>query len=368
MTPKKIVSPSGEIRWQIRAEIGDGAQRRQIVRLFETEKAAKLAIARISHEKNEGVYVHPDKNLTVRKMAELAAAAAASRRKPATVRHYEDALRPVLERHGDLKVVDLTSQHLVALRDAMLEGRLRRVGVAGKPLSARSVNAMLGAIHGVLKFGINQRVLTHNVADALSVARAKDNGVAEVEDHRRDGWQDEHLAKFRTGVAGEDWEHAWLLSAIGLRRGEVLGLKWSDIDLEQARVTIRRNRITVNGVEVIGTPKSKTSIRTLPLSARVVDALIAAPRGGEWVVELDGERPRPELYSDRFGYLITDLGLPQIVLHGVRHAVASKMANDGIPLASVAKWLGQSQASLAVTLGYTHARNTDADAIRDLLD
>lgn len=366
MKIQKIVTPGGEIRFQIRIRLRDG---RQLCRRFATEREAKAEQARILHEQNEGTYVHPNKKMSVRKLAELSAAAAATRRKDATVRHYEDALRPVLDRHGDLPVVDLTSQHLVALRDAMLEGRLRRVGVAGKPLSARSVNAMLGAVHGVLAFGIHQRILTHNVADARSVSRVKSDGPAEETADRRGGWQNEHLAKFRVVAGGDEWAHGWLLSAVGLRRGEVLGLKWSDIDMEASTVTIRRNRTTVNGKEVIGTPKSRDSKRTLKVGARVMEALQVAPRTSEWVVVgADGERPRPELYSDRFVYLIEDVGLPQIVLHGVRHAVASKMASQGVPLASVARWLGQSQESLAVTLGYVHAQDAQMEVISELLD
>lgn len=369
--------------WEIRVEVGEPGARAQVRRRFALERDAKDALDRIAKDKLDGLHVVPDKTMTLRKLAESWATANAPSQKASTVRHYEDALRPVLDRHGDLLAIKFTSAQLVALRDEMLSGKLRRRGRPGEPLSARSANAMLSAVSGLLAYGQHQRVLVHNVANPKSVPRAVD-GRTEV-DERRAGWQNEHLSKFKIATADDRLAGSWMLSAYGLRRGEVLGLKWSDIDWETSTVTIRRNRTYVAGTGgahdvKVGTPKSKASRRSLPMPPEVMDTLTrqraiqdaerhaGAVNPDGWITVDEAGRPlRPEVYSDTFARVIKASGLPSIVLHGVRHAVASRMASKNIPLADIAWWLGQDQASLAVILGYTHRQDSGGDAVRAAL-
>lgn len=361
MNAKKVMTATG-VRWEIRVEVGTATVRQQVTRRFRTEREAKSEIARLQHERLSGPRCKPDKGITLVLLASDWTAASAQSRRPNTVRFYADALRPLLEQYGDLPAHELTSQHLVGIAAGMRSGALRRVGTPGAPMSARSVNAALGAFHGLLEYGVRRGVLAINVADTKLVPRAKDNRTEP--DIRRSGWQNEHLAKFRVAVDEEPLEASWLLSAQGLRRGEVLGLEWRDIDWEASTVSVRRARVLVAGKEVLGPPKSKAGIRTMKMGPAVMDALRRQHEriGGEQVTPMGCEQ-----YSDRFTALCAEVHLPQIVLHGVRHAVASAMASAGIPLAAVAKWLGQSQASLAVTLGYTHAQDADGDRIRDVL-
>lgn len=371
MTPKKVLNAAGQTRWEIRISNGTGANRTFMRRRFLTEKEAKIELARIKHEQNEGVYVHRDKNMTVRKLVELWTEANAVSRKPSTARFYSDVLKPLVERHGDMPVMDLTDRHLIKLRDDMLSGAARRIGTAGEPMSARSVNAMLGAVSGLLKYGQHKRVVVHNVAVPLSVPRAKDHEAED--DERRSGWQNEHLAKFEVAVADHALCGSWMLTARGLRRGEVLGLKWSDIDWEAGEVKIMRTRTYVAGEDVIGTPKSKSSRRVLKMGADVMDAL-QRQRASQrfdtgWVTaDVDGSPLRHEWYSDEFGRIIEAASLPAITLHGARHAAASRLASKGIPVQALAKYLGQHPSSLAVTYGYTHAQKADSDAILAAFD
>jgi integrase len=371
--PKKVQDAAGRTVWEIRTTIrADGARpKQQVRRRFKTEKEAKTELARLAHEQNEGTYIHPDKSLTVRKLAERWAEAKATDRSENTQLHYDLALVRLIEAYGDLPLGDLTDRHLMKLRDEMLSGSSRRVGAPGKPLSPRSCNAMLGAVSGLLAYGVKLRVLTRNVADPALVARVRD-GETEV-DERRSGWGEAELGKFRAAVAGDWYEASWLLSAQGLRRGEVLGLQWKDIDWQAATVSVRRTRIEVKGKVIVATPKSRESRRTLKMGNSVMDALQRqrarqTVNAEGWVtVDGEGEPPRPEWFSDEFGRVIKAASLPEVVLHGVRHAVATTMDAHRIPLADIAKRLGQSQASLAVTLGYIHGSDLSGDAIRAAL-
>lgn len=147
----------------------------------------------------------------------------------------------------------------------------------------------------------------------------------------------------------------WLLSLIGLRRAEVLGLRWDDIDFTKGTVTIARTRVLVNGQVIEKCPKSKRSARTLPLFGLVTGALqalhdlqeIEAITAGEVYADCGdvaadelGEPLHPEWYSDEFGRLRTSAGLPGIRLHDTRATVNSYLEKLGVSENLRAAWLG----------------------------
>jgi len=141
--------------------------------------------------------------------------------------------------------------------------------------------------------------------------------------------------------ASRDRLHAaWRLSLYGLRRGEVLGLRWSDIDLKAKTLTVNQARVLVEYRVRIEEPKSRNGKRTLPLDGELVTALTllhklqmeesaaagAAYQAGLAVLDWyqDGEYMitdglgmpvHPEWYSDEFGRLLKRAGLRRITLH-----------------------------------------------------
>ncbi|WP_020577025.1 site-specific integrase [Actinopolymorpha alba] len=195
----------------------------------------------------------------------------------------------------------------------------------------------------------------------------------------RGAWQTGDATTFLRFVREDRLYAAWLLSLFGMQRGEVLGLRWSDVDLtgDQASarrmdgpsLMVRHTRVTVAGEVINSAPKTKASRRTLDLPDLVVDALralrkrqaeerlaagVAYCNDDDLVVVDEIGRPyRPEWFSDRFSRLAGQAGVPVIPLHGARHCSASLLADLGMPDVIVAAWLGQSQ--ITVTHGYQHA-------------
>ena len=86
-------------------------------------------------------------------------------------------------------------------------------------------------------------------------------------------WTAEQAATFLRAVADDRLSVAFQLSLYGLRRGEVLGLRWSDIDLDATTITIKITRITVSGAVMEGEPKTERGRRTLPLDEALAAAL-----------------------------------------------------------------------------------------------
>jgi integrase len=163
----------------------------------------------------------------------------------------------------------------------------------------------------------------------------------------------------------------------GLRRSEVLGLRWSDIDGDV--LSIHRGRVAVGNTTVEGKPKSQRSRRDLPMPPELTEALRALKLtrkqealalGVTWTpgliaVHADGTPVRPEWYSDEFHRLRERAGLRRIRLHGLRNTSVSLMLDQHHPVHIVAAWHGHDPAvSLSV---YSDAKAAELRAAGESL-
>ena len=156
----------------------------------------------------------------------------------------------------------------------------------------------------------------------------------------------------------------------GLRRGELLGLRWCDIDMESQTIMINQtsNYLPDRGIYV-DTPKSSTSNRPLRLSQSAFILLMEYKAwqdnqregcGDAWrdtdgrvfTVE-DGAPVFPDSITQWFGKFVKRTGLPKVTVHSLRHTYASLMIADGVPLVVVSSQLGQAQPSTTANI-YAH--------------
>jgi integrase len=159
----------------------------------------------------------------------------------------------------------------------------------------------------------------------------------------------------------------WPLS--GLRRGELCGLRWADVDLAAGTVTIAHNRVSVNGQPMDSQPKTDSSARTLPLTPALTAALRRALANqkterlalgpdygaGEHVVCDEAGRPyHPDTISDYWRALCIEAGVPSIRLHDARHTCDSVMHMQGVPIAVISQWLGHADPAFTMRT-YVHA-------------
>ena len=170
----------------------------------------------------------------------------------------------------------------------------------------------------------------------------------------------------------------WMLAiTTGMRRGELGGLSWSDLDLESGRVTISQTRVSVGYEVVTTTPKSKSSKRSFLLDPATVTALKAWKRrrkaerlawGPGWIDtglvfgKEDGTPYHPQRITQAFARKAKAAGLPAIRLHDVRHSYATAGLEAGVPLKVMSERLGHSSISITGDL-YTHVtEQSDQDA------
>lgn len=174
---------------------------------------------------------------------------------------------------------------------------------------------------------------------------------------------------------------------LGLRRGEVLGLRWQDIDWTRRRLHVRKTLTgVVDDAPVLTDPKTKDSRRTIPIppsllaALRLHQATQAGERleaGGDWqdydlVIGDELGRPlRGGIFLYRFRQLLKRAELPEIHFHDLRHSCATLLADEGVPPRVIMEILGHTNLRMT-TLVYTHAlddgKRSAVDALERLLE
>ena len=176
------------------------------------------------------------------------------------------------------------------------------------------------------------------------------------------------LAASRRFLNGEVYE---LALRLGMRRGELLGLRWSDIDYNTSTLTIRRTIQRIVGEGLVETPtKTKSSDRRIPLSPPCIKVLKEHERfqqaqrdraGKAWVetghvfTSSIGTPLDPQHVSMNIGRLCAQAGIRRIRFHDLRHSCATLLIESGVPLITVKELLGHSNIMITANT-YTHTR------------
>jgi len=183
-------------------------------------------------------------------------------------------------------------------------------------------------------------------------------------------WTKEQLKGFLGSVKGERLSPLWhTIAMTGMRRGEAIGLRWSDVDLEGGRLAVRRALIPINREVVVSEPKTVKGRRVIALDPGTVEVLKAqAARQLEeqsdwddgWVesglvfTQEDGSALDPESISRYWRQAVKKSMLPNIRLHDLRHTHATLALQAGIHPKVVSERLGH--ATVSITLDtYSHA-------------
>ena len=329
---------------------------------YRTKKEASAALAELVSSVNRGAYV-PKSRQTLSGYVEEWLAAIAPTVRPST--HYSYA------RNLRLHVLPyLGSTPLAAVDAGALNGLYARLLADGRRdhegggLSARSVRYVHTIAHRAFKDAVRWGRLVRNLAEAADPPRATSSGSPEMVT-----WTAAQLRTFLDGVRDDRLGAAYvLLATTGMRRGEALGLRWTDLDLDSGRAAVRQTVIAVNHVPTLGTPKTAKGRRTISLDPATVATLRelrkrqAAERllmGTGWTdhglvfCRVDGGLLHPERFSRSFGDRVRQLGLPRVRLHDLRHGWATMALGAGVHPKVVQERLGH--ANIGITLDvYSH--------------
>jgi integrase len=382
---RKIELKDGTVRYRLVVDIGrdENGKRQQITRTFDKLKDARAELSRIRHETDKGIYVKPS-DITVNQYLDEYFVGATRGRRKSTKVSYRDAFRPVRERLGERKLQSVTKADIERLVDWMLTEGRKRGGKPGTGLGARSVRLTLGRLKAAFEMAVNEGTLVRNVVKLVTPP--------DYTPKERATWSKAQVRKFLRKASATRLHVAWRLSLYGLRRGEVLGLRWSDIDLKTKSLTVNQARVLVDYEVLIVEPKSRNGNRTLPLDDDLVAALTELRKrqsqesekagtsygaglehldwytaGDEYIVTDElGIPVHPETYSDDFTRLLKLVGLPKIRLHDSRHTTLSLMEKAGVPISIVSKWAGHYDSAFTMKT-YVHADDDDLKQGRQAL-
>ena len=364
------------VRYQLTVDAGvnpETGKRQQVRRRYATEREARAALAEIGDTAAKGVFVARAAVTVERVCADYVAGRHKLRATSLSKLAYD--LAPLRERHGDLPVQRLTKAHIDALvTDLVAGGTTTAKGRKRRPWSASAVNKVVATIGQVLADAQQQGLVSRNAAEHVDRVATTHSDV--------DTYTEDEVGTLLAKLADDRLGHAWELALSGLRRGEIGGLRWADVDLYGKTLSIMNNRVSAGGRSVENDPKSATSRRTLPLPDRLVTvlktararqaaerlALGSAYRSGAYVVSNEiGDHYSPAVLSRYWRDAVKAAGVRHIKLHAARHTCATLMHLQGIPVAVIAAWIGHKDASLTMRL-YAHSQDTALKAAGDTLN
>lgn len=358
-------------RYELRADAGlnqSTGQRQQVKRRYRTEAEARKALGEIGGQGAAGTFVARSVLTVEQACADWLAGLHSI--EPTTRAAYEHALKPLRDRHGDTPVQQLTKTDLDRLVTDLVAGTFPG---HRRKWAANSINPMLNLISRLLADLVTQGALARDVAAMvmrLKRGPKKLNTFTEAEARQ----VLKHVERDRLG-------HAWHLALAGLRRGEISGLLWVDVALDDKQdggtLTISRSRVSVGGqVHDKDSGKTENAERTLPLTPALAKALKHARNvqnterlklgpdygpGVHVVVDEAGRTYHPDTLSDFWRELCGAAGVKRIRLHDARHSCASIMHEQGVPIATISAWLGHGDPAFTMRT-YVHAQN---DALKN---
>lgn len=341
-----------------------------------TEQLAKV---------NAKTYAEPEKLTLTTYVRDHYLPRAREERRASTAEQYADVLEGrVLPRIGGHLLAAITPGLLIEMRRDLLAAGGRGVN-AGKPLAPRTVNLTLTVLSKVLATAQSDGYIVRNVASGIEPVRESKTEMRV--------WDAEQVMKYLDTVEGDRLAALWSLYVrIGLRRGEALALRWSDLDRDNRTATIERTLVIVSAPKERGgrrlewsIPKTAAGARTISLDSDLAAELRrhrqqqreermawgeAYEDHGLVFSRENGAAIHPETASFWHSRWCRIAGLPVIRLHDLRHTAATLALSAGVPVKTVSVRLGHASTTITQDT-YQHVlrehQEEAAEAVASLL-
>lgn len=363
------------VNWYVVIELArdsTGKRRQKWYGRYRTRKEAEAARIEILHQINTGAWIEPTSETFEEWVHETWLPLVTQRLKPSAEAHYRNYLRlHILPTLGPLQFRQITPTILNQLYTHLLTAGNRKTGGV---LSAKTITNVHAIIHKALEDAVDLGLVNVNMADRAKPPRPKAKEPNEIK-----SWTREELRRFLDLIEGHRLESAYYLKAFtGMRRAEIVGLRWQDLDLEAGRLAVRQTLVAV-GYEIVKSSPKTHQARTIDLDSITVEKLRqhrerqAEDRQG-WgddyrdedlvFAREDGSPVHPHSFSQTFERVVARSGLRPIPLHGLRHTHATVGLSLGVPAKVISERLGHEDVAFTLKQ-YAHVLpGMQADAAR----
>lgn len=253
---------------------------------------------------------------------------------------------------GNIPLEKLTTMELQKLyRKLLTSGRVDRIEAEKQPkgLSAKTVRNINQVISSAMDLAVAQKIILENPTNACSLPRVGHKEMQTISAEQLQSFQEE--AK-RSGV----YEMYYIELSTGLRRGELLGLKWEDIDMKQDIIRVRRQISRINGKIVEAPLKTKNSYRAVTISPQAIEVLKAQKKktNDEYVLPSPNGGPiSPDSVNNMLHRVLDRAGIPRVRFHDMRHTFATLALQNGVDIKTVSGMLGHFSAGFTLDT-YAH--------------
>ncbi len=393
-------------RWRYVIELAkvDGKRRQKTRAGFRTKKDAEHALRDELNARERGSYVAPSAVSMADYTNEQWLPSVAAKRRPTTHDLYSRMVRlHILPTLGGLALQGVRPLDIERLYLDLAKG------AHGRPLGERSLHNVATVLHGALEQAVRWELIPRNAAAGVTPPRSDraDEGepkhwtsdqvaafldrVDEVCGHGR-SIEEKRQRKngttytYRRTIAPDPMQRAlwYLVATTGMRRGEVCGLRWQDLDTERGVLTIRRARVAAGRGTVESAPKTRRGRRAIALDATTLEVLAEWRKvqrrehlrwGTAWEDRTGlafthtvlftkpvrhGVPVAPRWVSQAFREMADGSDLPALHLHGLRHSWATAALEAGEHLRAVADHLGHADTAVTDRI-YTHTVQTVQD-------
>ncbi len=333
-------------------DANSGKYKYQWITVKGTKKDADTKLAEILHQKDTGTFIKPAKT-TVGEYLELWLTDHKLHLSPRGFERYRDIVKQhLVPDFGNLPLDHLKPEHIQKHYTSCLN----------KGLSAGTISYHHAVIHVALKTAVKWGLLYRNPADAVDPPSARHKEMKT--------WTEDQVNIFVEAAKGSRYYILFYTALFtGMRRSELLGLKWGDVDFMFGQICVRRSLHHLkDGSYVFAEPKSAKSRRTIALTPsntlllkehwenqRLERSMLGTSASANDLVfgTVEGKPLRPNTITRAWEVLAAQCGLPVIRLHDARHTHASIMLKQGIHPKIVQERLGHS--SIEITLDtYSH--------------
>lgn len=366
---KKYLTKDGETRYMLQAYLGvdpfTGKQRRTTRRGFKTQKEAKKAERELLLSVEENGFTDNSSKPTFKEVADMWLESYETTVKPTTYQNTKNYLNAIIEHH--FKDIRIESVSVAMMQKIVIDLSKKYVAYLSQ----------LSIINRVFKYAVHLDIIQANPVDRIIRPKQQKPRKEKI------ALTKEELNQFLT-LAKKDARSvlytAWhTLVYTGLRRGELLGLEWSDIDFENKTISVNKTLVTVNGSLYTQSPKTKRSTRTISLDDSTVQVL------KNWKLEqkkqffkngvkskdivitnIKGSYLDFAYFRDELKKFLSTHNLKQFSVHSLRHTHASLLFEAGIEPKTISDRLGHSNIQTTLNM-YTHLNDKQRSDVADRL-